>query len=479
MYHRKVIQGSFYIFIGQVVTSCVQLFLFIFLTRTLTLREYGQYSAILAFCLIIQILFESGFTNSTARAIASGEGSSYSLARFAFLCQFFWAVGLFLVVFLGANVWAGLVFNDASLAKYLKVASLYFVPMAIFTMGYWILVGQKRFKRAGILFSSWYLLRLVLVVLFVLYRRNLGLVFFAFFVASLLGLVLTGVSISGVERIRTYIDKKRIVLRGVMVVAANFAAFSVYRMDKLFVKHILGRDDIVGSYALASNLSFITQLFSIAVVTALFSHMADSHSRHDLKLTGRHVMMGVKLLWLTLVPISMGVILLGKDIVLLVFGEKYSGAVPYLHVLIFAGMFFAFFLFFRYSLLSFDRQSTGLAISLLVFIAAVILNLILVNVLGPMGAAWTTLVCSLGGALIAGIFVFKVLKGWCNWRSLTRVLAAAAGCLVLAFLCTGFSTVMRIVAYGVLTGGYATFLLRESDISISDLFRAVNIFDKP
>jgi len=465
-------------FVSQFFSLIMRIFLVVFLAKVLGPEGYGQFSAILAFTLIIEILFRSGLTGSIVKHISADEEKTYSLARFGFLSQTVLSTSVFLVVFLGAGVWARYIFNDISITGNLRIASLYFVPFALFCMSYSIALGRREFGRVAVMTSAWFFLRTFVTVVFVMHTRSVSSALYAIFAAALLGLAPVGMLMPRIEKKKSDFDRRPVVILAALLIVSAVSLRAVYQVDKLFIKNMIGADDIVGVYALASNFSLILQLFAMSMIATLFPSMSTSFAKSDMALTRKYLATGTRYLLLMLLPVAFALNIVARDVIRAFFGGEYLVSLTPFAILIFASALFAFFLLYRQMLVSLDRQRMNVVITVSVLALALVLNPIFITRYGFLGAAWATFAAAAAGAAVSGLCVFSALKQGYPWLSLARILAASVVCYFLALLAAPLGYAARYGVYLLLAGGFFGILFASRELTRDDVEYIKSVFKK-
>lgn len=476
MSNKKVAKGSVYIFISEIVSFLLKFILIFLLARVLGPVKYGQYSAVFAFCLLLEVFLQSGFPGSLIKMIASEREKEYSLALFGFKCQLVLSMIIFFTIFLGANFWSKHIFNDISLSFYLRIASLYFVPTSIFFIGHSILIGQRKFDYDALVTFFWFSFRFLAILIFLLLSKSVTSVFIAIFIASLFGLIPMKKIISDIQKKLNIIDKKSILILALALIISAIGLKALFQIDKIFVKNILKKDNIVGIYALASNFSLIIQFFVRSLVLTLYPSVATSFAMADLKLTRKYLIEGTRYMMLVLIPISFGLVLIGKDAILLFFGINYIQSISPFIVLIFGSAFFSFFLLYRQLLVSVNKEWINVWISIFVLIIAVILNPLLIKKYGFIGAAFATLIASVIGAMCTGIYLFKLMQIKYPLLSLFRILFFSVLCFCFGCMAAKFSYTVRYIIYLILAANFMILLYISKEFTIEDYQVVKNIF---
>ena len=473
---KRVARGTFYIFIEQVVLAVSNALLIFFLARMLGPYKYGQYAVTLAFCGIFHMFFEAGFPGSITKGIASEENKIYSLMRFGYIGQLTCSTFIFLLVFIGAPFWAEHVLGDKSFTLYIRVASLYFIPYALMVISCSILNGQRLFERSILIRCIWSVLRVLVILLFFIKWKDVVSIFYAMFAAGLLAGVSTRFIMPKIRKQKTNIDMKKIIVLTFLLVISATAVQIDFRADKLFIKNIIQKDDIVGIYALASIIALLLISFSRHIVGALFPSMSRTFAIGEMKLTREYLIQGTRYLMLFFLPVSFGLNIVGKDIILVVFGNQYLRSIEPFAILIFAAVFFAFFTLHKQLLISIDRQWANIFVTLMVLILILALNPLFIRKYGFIGAAWAVLICSVIGALATSAYIFKILRTKYPLLSFLRILGATLICYFLAALVSDFAPVARYGVYIFLMLCFMGILVISKELTGKDWQNLKDIF---
>jgi O-antigen/teichoic acid export membrane protein len=348
--------------------------------------------------------------------------------------------------------------------------------MAAYAMSYSVLLAKKEFNRAALVQFLWVFLRSFVVFVFLMVWRDVTPLFWGIVVAALLGLVPVKMTAPRIEKEVSTIDKKHVLVLAFLLLVSAIALRGIFQVDKIFIKNILNDDNIVGIYSLASNFSLILQFFAFALIATLFPTLSGSYAESDLDLTRKYLFTCTRYSLLVLIPLAFTLSVVSKDVILLMFGEQYISSVRPFTVLIFSSAIFSLFMIYRQLLVSVNRHWMNVFITVLVFIAALVLNPFFIRKYGFMGAAWATFSCSAGGAVFSCVYIFKLLKQRFPWLSLARILAGSLVCFWLAVLCSHLVAPIRYGVYAVLAVGFVGVLVLLGEITREDWITVKSIF---
>ncbi|MDZ7343608.1 MAG: polysaccharide biosynthesis C-terminal domain-containing protein, partial [candidate division KSB1 bacterium] len=129
--------------------------------------------------------------------------------------------------------------------------------------------------------------------------------------------------------------------------------------------------------------SFVNSLFPI--ISNYYRHAAEG-SRDQFEVACKK---GLQLLLVLTVPVALALSLLADQIILLVYGEKYIGAIPALRILIWVVVPYAISQIFAYALVASNNQRYDFFVNAVSMVCNMMLNWILIQQFGYIGAAWS------------------------------------------------------------------------------------------
>ena len=323
-------KDTYILFAGNVISAFFAFLFILFVSRGLSVSEFGIFSAASNLIVIISSLSDlgisSGIVNFVAKSLAQGrKETSEKYIKAAFLLKF--VITFILVVLVG--VFAPFVSKFLLATGEVNVA--YWVAgisIGIFLWGFFpnILQAQKRFLASIVVDLSLAIPRAVLgFALLLIGLLTLDNALLAFFV-SFVFVVVVGFKLVGVSFLKTRPEKK---------IYMDVLKFSGWLGVNRFISGISGRLDIqmlavlvgatsTGLYSIPARLaSFVVVLVSSfsAVLAPRLAAFDDSEKEKTYiakaVLASLAVVVGI-VLW----------IIIAKPFILILFGEKYLEAVP-------------------------------------------------------------------------------------------------------------------------------------------------------
>jgi O-antigen/teichoic acid export membrane protein len=164
----------------------------------------------------------------------------------------------------------------------------------------------------------------------------------------------------------------------------------------------------LGQYAAAYKLLEIALSFGVFFSASVYPVIAHRLQMDDLAGIVRALQRSLSFILAISIPMVLFIIYLANEIILLVSGSEFLGAIPVLKVLSVAVGFGFFNGLFGYMLTAKNYQRTSLLIAAFGLSLNIVLNFILIPQYGIIAAAYTTLVASIIEFIFMGYFMFKI-----------------------------------------------------------------------
>ena len=207
------------------------------------------------------------------------------------------------------------------------------------------------------------------------------------------------------ENIKVSFDFEPAIIKKLLKLCPAFLLIGIFatlywRIDILMLSRMRPLED-VGLYGAAYRLFNFALMVPASLSLALYPLMASLMQRDKLQLIRLGRTATRYLIALTL-PIAITMSMIGKDALVLLFGEEFQSAAITVSVLAWALVPYGIVRYNAYLLFATDRQNVDLIINIVMSLLNVLLNLVLIPVYGHLGAAIATL-CS--------IIIYLILQG--------------------------------------------------------------------
>lgn len=382
----KVAKQTGVLYGSRILTSILALIITPVITRVLGPEKYGVYVFILAVITFAYLFFEFGFFTSGARLLAVSKDREKDRELIGALTLITVGVSLFFSLLLFIfSFFIDSIFHTTA-GNILRAIS---ILAAVFPFQYMLLEicqgANEIIKIAAIhiIPRLWYLAGLLITVFFFKLDVFLALVldFTGTIVAA--GLIIWRLKpkISNLKE-NLILLRKEIKEYGFHVYIGRIIGISIYNLDILFISYFVNTL-WVGFYNLALILIRQMVILSQALSTSLFKEFANRD-----KIPQKVILFNF--IWLTCCVF--GLILLGKYVVVFLFSDKYLPVVPLILPLSLAGFFQGMYQPYNMFLEAHRKGKWVRNIAIIFAITNLILNFILIQLWGAMGAAIVTLI---------------------------------------------------------------------------------------
>ncbi len=370
---------------SQILVMALGLIIALIVTRVLGPEKYGVLTFILAVLLFISVFFEFGFFSAGARllAVSKDKKKDQELIGALILITLGISLSFFLILFI-FSFFIDSIFHTSA-GNILRSISILAAIIPFQYMLQQICQGANEIKKmavANIIPKILYLAGLLIVICFLKLDISIALV-----------LNLTGIIVAVILIVHSLKPKfnnlkenfktiwKETKEYGKHVYFGRIASMGTYNSDKMLISYFANTTS-VGFYSLAVTLTRPMLLLSDSLSTTLFRKFA-----HAERIPKKVIYSNF--LWL--LCCCLGLVLLGKYIVVILFSENFIKAVPILIILAFAN-------FFRGMAQPYNRflnaKGWGKAVKRAAFVLAgsnLVGNLALIPFYGAIGAAYASL----------------------------------------------------------------------------------------
>jgi len=321
------------LYAAQILAMALGLVTAPIVTRTLGPEKYGIFAFILAVITFISLFFEFGFFSATAKLLAVSKDKKNDQGLIGALTIITVGISLsfFLILFIFSFFIDSIFRTQAS--NILRAISILAAIIPFQYMLRQVCQGANEIKKMAIANATpklWYLAGLLIVISF--FKLNV----FITLVLSLTGIIVAvGVIIWSLKPRFNNLKKnfkaiwKETKEYGRHVYFGRVASMATYDSDRLLISYFANTTS-VGFYSLAMRLTNPMFLLSSSLSITLFKGFAQK------KIIPKKVIY-FNFLWL--LSCCLGLVLLGKYIIVLLFSQRFIKVAPILMILAFANFF--------------------------------------------------------------------------------------------------------------------------------------------
>lgn len=392
---------------SSVISQLAMFFMAAYYMRVLSVEDVGRISLVQSILVYFTMITLFGFQTLGTKEVSKNKDNE-SLIVYITSIRFVVAIVSFIIIII-----MSILFNKGEVFKnILIIYGLTLFPIA-FNID-WFYSGTQEMRYNGTYNILKNVIPFILLIIFL--KDSNGIYLIPIF-------TLMGLMIAVLYQFYIYRWKKKLhisfkvnkdmykyyILGGIPFLISGLLSMINLNMDSIIIGFIKGEYEL-GIYSSAYKIiSFLINL--IAVVFTPFFPLLISfyHERayENLENTLKNIS---KIIMFLALPLTIGGALLSKEIIILLFGEKFGEAyVPFIILLI-----YIFILFMRetygYSLNAWNMEKTFLKVVFISALLNLLLNLVLIPKWGYMAAACSTVVSELVCFIMMRKYCFKIIR---------------------------------------------------------------------
>lgn len=328
---------------------------------------------------------------------------------------------------------------------------------------------------------------LSIILLFILVRKPSDYLWYA----TITVLAAVGSNILNFIHARSFINirltlntKWRYHLKPIMIIFASAVAITIYTASDTTILGILKNDYAVGIYSTSAKIYQITEGLLSAILTVTIPRLAMLWGQKRRSEYNDVLIRVINTLGILVLPASVGLIMLSREVVLIIAGYKFLPSVNSLRIITWAMIFSIFaWIFSDCVLIPVKRESKVLRNTLITAVINVILNFILIPSMSYDGTSLSTVIAEFSVMVMNGYSCRDIIKPIIFKKEILKNLfESIIGCIGIVIVCllcqwglhsmiwkTIFSMVLSVPMYG------AILILLGNEIAISMLNNVLNI----
>jgi len=384
--------------------------------------SYGDYVFVFSFATLLGLVSDMGIAKVAVRGMARDERQTPGLLGTTVVARLclaaFAAVGAQLVlVAMGAR---------PEIHAAVAIASLLFFTDALLSVAalFQVRIALQYDALVQIVIQT---LDTLLILILIARSASLVAIVAAPVISAVVGVAVAIVLARARFDLRVSFDARRLaeLLREAAPVGANLFVAVVYlKIDTILVSVMRGPEE-VGYYGAAYKPIEYLLLASAVLVNTLFPLLARWHRADH----GRFVTIyrrGTEILLVGAIPIAIILSFAAEPLVTAVYSEAFAPAAAALKILSVALVFMTFNAWQGFVLLAGGRQRVTLAYDAVALVLNVVLNLLLIRVIGFVGAAFAALLTGAFIGIVGTVAVSRLLSSTLDIARIRSVLLANA-----------------------------------------------------
>lgn len=411
---KKIAYNTVFSAGARIVAVALSLFSLGIIARYLGKEGFGDYSLILSFLYVFNILADLGLYSLMTREISRPEADEKKIASNIFTLRL---VALF--VFLSLAVILVWVFPYTQRVKLgIVIASFGYLFLSASQVLMGIFQKYLKIDKAGIADIVGRLTQLALVVIFIYFRLGLFWLLISLNISCVVNFIFNWVFAKKYVRFGLAFDFPfwKNIFKETLPIAASIVLTLVYfKFDTIFLSlKFINRGSInpmadVGVYNVAykilEGLIYFPSMF-VGLIMPILSRFALSEKEQFKRVFQKTF----DVLVIFVVPIMIGLMVLAGPIVVLIGGKDFVDSAPVLKILSIAVGLIFFGNLFGSSIIALNRQKTGACIYLGGMIFNIVTNLIFIPKYSYLGASWTTVATELLVTVLMFLLIYKDIK---------------------------------------------------------------------
>jgi O-antigen/teichoic acid export membrane protein len=399
---QRIVKNSFWLSLARLGGSILRAILIIYSFRILGPSLQGSFSLAMNFILIFSFIPDFGLTAVLIREIIKNQSRRREILANAFLAVFFL---LFLSILI-INLTKFIFIKDELAQTLIFILSLFLIFDVLREFLYSLFRAEEKMEFQALSHLTTNFLLLLFGIYFLKINPHPFSLSKAYLFASFLGFLLTFLILRK-EIIFNYFKffNSKLVFdllnKSWPIGIANFLFLIITYLDSLVVGWFYPPKD-VGLYTSVVKLIEFLYFFPAALAMSVFPILSKK-DKDDFQKT---ISFGFQLSFFISLPILGGLLVLSKEIIGFIFGEKYLSASLGLQLISFSIPFNFLLLILIDALIALDKRKELLIYDLIVVILNFLLNLIFVPQYSYFASSLITSISS----LISLIFAFFILK---------------------------------------------------------------------
>ncbi len=411
-------KGSLYLVVGQASIVLSGYAVNTGLGHLLGPVEFGRFATIAALMALLETFFLIGIPMALGKHVAeTGEGDRALLRRLGWMqlaCS-----GLLLIALFGVAQPLAALLSDPGLAEYIRVIAWGMPASAAFQLYTRILNGLAAFGRQAAAIVLFSVLRLAFTFGFVALGAGTAGALWALVLTTALSALIAGM----LRGVRKHGQPGETSWGEMVGLAFRFAILTgavwfLATADQLFVKALAREESQAGFYAAAALFGKGSLFVAAALAAVVFPLAARSAASHAREGVAQSVTQSVRNLALLLLPFVALVVVLGRSLVTTMLGVAYGPAAQVLWVLVLGSTLLGLFRVLAMAASAVGGLRSAVLTSLLMGLLDGTICLVLIPVVGMVGAAAALVITALAGCLIMVRYITKrfgtviILKSW-------------------------------------------------------------------
>lgn len=406
--NKKVLKNMGFLVAGEAISKILMFFITIYLARVLAPDFYGRYSLAFNFTTGFMFLVTLGMDTIILRNGSKDKSSLSDAIGKVFVFRI--VLGLLVALGLCIVTWLWLPY-DANQKFVIYLASLLIITQSIMNLLNLVFRAFEHMHYNSLIRVLDVMLFGVVVWLLFISHKSPSAVIMAWIIAQIAIIIL---QLYLVKRFITYTINLKLDLKYCFSILkysfwlgiASFIA-SFYGKVNIFIISLFLSTSSIAFYSVALQLVTAGTVIRSVISDAIFPNTCKNI--YD-KGYAQRLLRYISILTLLSGVVALAISLLAKPVILLAFGEEYLPAVPVLQVLIWYVPIFIYNIWGFQILDSTNNQKYHVLNEAIILTFTVILNILLIQKWGIIGAAASSVMARFAGSIYLNFLARKIIK---------------------------------------------------------------------
>lgn len=475
---HSIAKNTAFMTAASIFQKLISFVYFTFIARSIGVEGTGKYFLAMSFTTIFVVFVDLGLTNVLVREAAKVRENIQKYVSTILSVKLLFGICSYIAVFILSYF---LYRGDSELQQmiWLSGITMLFDSFNLTVYGVLRALGDLRFESASITAAQF--LSLILGSIFLWMHLPLIFLILAFLIPSAFNALYSSSIVYhrfGVKPIPKFDREVFLTFWRIAVPFALAAVFArVYSyIDSILLKQMLG-NEAVGWYSTPYKITFAFQFIPMALVAALYPRMSEYFVKEKEKLA---VVLhdSIKYLLVIAVPIAVGICVLAREIIVMLYGTSFLPSVMPLQILILS-LIFSFIGFPIGALLNAcNKQTVQTAIVGSIMLLNIIMNLILIPRIGVSGAAFSAFVGNMLLTIVGYSFISSVVS--ISHSKFISTFLRVVFCGIVMGLCVyfvdSFTNLFVAIPIGALAYAFMIFMTRV--LTIAEILEAAKMLRK-
>ena len=381
-------KNTFWIGFGEITSRLLKLIIIFYAIRILGVSDWGAFSFTISLCGLFMIFSDIGLSSILTRELAKDESQKNKYISTSFLIKITLNILIFLIIILFAPFFS----KDIISTQIIPIVALLMIFDGMRDFIFAINRSMEKMETEAFVKIVTNLILIAFTYFFLVQSKTVYSLAIGYMLGSLSGLVFTLIIFRKYLK-NLYTNFSKDLVKPLMTIAWPFALFAILNSimsgtDTVMLGWIKDTKE-VGFYATSQRITAFLYIIPGLITSSLLPTLSRQiNNKEKIKSV---VHSSIKIIYLFSIPVVLGGIIIGDDLIIKLFGQNY---IPTINIfrLSLLGILFAFpSLIFNSMIFIFNKHKSVIKISLFGTILNILINIMLIPKYGAIGAIIATI----------------------------------------------------------------------------------------